>query len=110
MAKPTTPTRLRLPARFYVDHLERALPTPEDLTNAKAYVTVAADDPALPELVGDAEYYAHPHGPRTNGDGYRTGPCPVHLAAKALLAALARQGAYDPKTGAMLVGPCASPL
>jgi hypothetical protein len=54
---------IKLPPAFYQDHSERDLPTPEDVGNAKSYVLVRADDPALPELLNDAEYYADPWGP-----------------------------------------------
>lgn len=54
---------IRIPPAFYADHADRSLPTPEDLSNAKNYVLVRADDPALPELLNDAEYYASPYGP-----------------------------------------------
>lgn len=29
-------SHIRLPLTFYVDHMERALPTPEDVSNAKS--------------------------------------------------------------------------
>lgn len=58
---------IRLPPSFYQDHDERDLPTPEDVGKAKSYVLVRADDPALPELLNDAEHYAHPWGPDAEG-------------------------------------------
>jgi hypothetical protein len=58
---------IKLPPSFYEDHLERDLPTPEDVGNAKSYVVIRADDPALPELLDDAEHYAHPWGPDAEG-------------------------------------------
>lgn len=54
---------IKLPPAFYQDHSERDLPTPEDIGNAKSYVLVRADDPALPELLNDAEFCADPWGP-----------------------------------------------
>lgn len=54
---------IRLPQKFFTDHWERALPTPEVVRETKSHVFVRADDPALPELLNDAEYYAHPNGP-----------------------------------------------
>lgn len=57
------PLMIRVPARFYVDHLERGLPTPADHGNADRYAVIYANDPATRELLGDAEYYAHPCGP-----------------------------------------------
>lgn len=60
---------IKLPNVFYDDHLERDLPTPEDVGKAKSYVTVRADDPALHELLNDAEFYASPWGPDGEGLG-----------------------------------------
>ena len=60
---------IKLPPAFYDDHDERDLPTPEDVGNAKSYVLVRADDPALRELLDDAEHYAHPYGPDGEGLG-----------------------------------------
>jgi hypothetical protein len=60
---------IKLPPAFYDDHDERGLPTPEDVGNAKSYVLVRADDPALRELLDDAEHYAHPYGPDGEGLG-----------------------------------------
>lgn len=56
-------TTIRLPLTFYIDHDERGLPTPEDIGNLKSRIVIRADDPALGELLSDAEYYAHPSGP-----------------------------------------------
>jgi len=56
-----TPTLIRVPERFYVDHMERALPTPEDVGNRRSHAMIRADDPALGELLDDAEHYAYPH-------------------------------------------------
>lgn len=62
------PTLIRLPWRFYTDHLERGLPTPAEHERSNArHVWVRADDPALPELLDDARYYADPHGPDGGG-------------------------------------------
>lgn len=58
---------IKLPPAFYEDHDERDLPTPEDIGKAKSYVLVRADDPALGELLDDAEHYAHPWGPDAEG-------------------------------------------
>lgn len=57
---------LRLPKTFFNDHAERDLPTPVVLRETKSYVFVDAHDPAIRELINDAEYYAYPYGP--NGD------------------------------------------
>jgi hypothetical protein len=52
-----------LPSTFYDDHAERALPTPELIRRAGSRVWVRRNDKALPELLADAEYYAHMYGP-----------------------------------------------
>ena len=49
---------IRLPDRFMDDHHERGLATPEDIGNSQTYSVVRADDPALRELLNDAEHYA----------------------------------------------------
>jgi hypothetical protein len=54
---------IRIPRRFYRDHMERDLPTPEIVRSTKQHIYIASDDPALPELLNDAEYYADPWGP-----------------------------------------------
>lgn len=60
-----------LPARFFLDHKERDLKTPKAWSWGKHYVTVKADDPALPELLSDAEYYAGKGGPSEISAGLR---------------------------------------
>lgn len=78
---------VRLPWRFFVDHDERALPTPEIVRSTKAHAFVSVDDPALSELLDDARHYAHPYGPDN---------CPLGIIAsakatvKAIEAALAK--------------------
>lgn len=49
---------IKIPDRFYIDHMERSLPTPEDVGSFKNHVLIRTDDPALPELLNDAEHYA----------------------------------------------------
>lgn len=49
---------IRVPLLFYRDHEERGLDTPINHSRSKSYATIAADDPALPELLSDAEFYA----------------------------------------------------
>ena len=49
---------IRLSDRFINDHYDRGLATPEDIGNSQAYSVVRADDPALRELLNDAEHYA----------------------------------------------------
>jgi hypothetical protein len=54
---------IKIPDRFYIDHMERALPTPEDVGTFKNHALIRADDPCIRELLSDAEHYAHPSGP-----------------------------------------------
>ena len=49
---------IRIPTRFFEDHQERELPTPEVHKATKSHYWISADDPALPELLNDAEHYA----------------------------------------------------
>lgn len=48
----------RIPLYFYQDHADRGLPTPVNHSRSKTYATIAVDDPALPELLADAKFYA----------------------------------------------------
>lgn len=72
---------IRIPERFYTDHLERDLDTPEDIGDNARYAVVRSDDPALAELLDDAEYYAHPSGPDA-------GPKGITMSAKATVRAI----------------------
>ena len=72
---------VRIPRRFLDDHEERDLDTPEIVKSTKAHYWIRKDDPALPELVNDAEYYIDPLGPGESCHGLR-------IAAHALLKAL----------------------
>lgn len=49
---------IKIPDRFYIDHMDRSLATPEDIGSFKNHALIRADDPALPELLNDAEHYA----------------------------------------------------
>ena len=49
---------IRLPSRFLDDHYDRGLPTPKDIGNSQTYALVRSDDPAICELLDDAEHYA----------------------------------------------------
>jgi hypothetical protein len=74
-----------IPTKFFDDHAERDLPTPSIIFGkplAKQYV-IAKDDPALPELINDAEFYADANGPDMAPPGLKQ-------AAKALLKAVGR--------------------
>lgn len=72
---------VRIPWRFFIDHKERALPTPAVVKETKAHYWIDRADPAYQELVDDAQYYADPAGPDQ---------CPAGIisGAKALLKAL----------------------
>lgn len=54
---------IRLPKLFFDDHWERELPTPVIIKETARHYFVSADDPAIPELLDDAEYYTDPYGP-----------------------------------------------
>lgn len=58
--------KLRLPKTFFTDHSERDLPTPTVIGETKKHFIVDDADPALTELLLDAEHYAHPYGPDCN--------------------------------------------
>jgi hypothetical protein len=49
---------IRIPARFIDDHHDRGLPTPSDSSDSHRYALIRCDDPALAELLNDAEHYA----------------------------------------------------
>lgn len=51
---------IRIPLKFYCDHLWRGCPTPVDSSQSQTHAVVRADDPALSELLDDAEHYATP--------------------------------------------------
>lgn len=53
---------VRVPWRFFTDHEERGLDTPEVVRKTTAGAWVRLDDPALPELLNDAEHYADSTG------------------------------------------------
>ena len=50
---------VKLPRRFFIDHMERDLPTPTILRETKSHIFSALDDPHLPELMRDADYYRY---------------------------------------------------
>lgn len=53
------PDRLiKLPKRFFDDHAERGLPTPEVIREYAHSYAVSINDPELSELLSDAEDYA----------------------------------------------------
>lgn len=73
------PEWIRIPQTFFDDHQERDLPTPWVQHNTKQHYWILPTDPALGELVNDAEHYASPYGPETPW---------LRTAAKALLKAI----------------------
>lgn len=86
--RPMKTKTIRVPAYFYIDHLERALDTPADLGKSKTHATVAVDDPHLGELLDDAEHYAHPSGPDACGRG-------LIMSAKATVRAIRNVIGWD---------------
>ena len=57
-----TTTLVRIPQRFLDDHAERDLDTPRIVRASKTHYWVERDDPAVPELLDDARYYAASSG------------------------------------------------
>jgi hypothetical protein len=49
---------IRIPKRFYDDHVERDLDAPGILNETKGHYYIDALSPYLDELLSDAEYYA----------------------------------------------------
>jgi LPS sulfotransferase NodH len=47
----------RIPRRFFDDHRERDLPTPEVVKSTSMHYWIDLEDPAVPELLSDAEFY-----------------------------------------------------
>lgn len=76
-------TLIRIPHRFFNDHRDRDLPTPEVVRWTNRHLYIRLDDPATPELLNDAEYYADPWGP-DGGIGLRSS---AKATAKAIRAA-----------------------
>ena len=73
---------VKIPKGFFYDHADRGLDTPVIQHETKRNYWIRQDDPALPELINDAEFYADPCGPDE---------CPhIVIAAKALLRALGK--------------------
>ena len=71
---------IRIPWKFYLDHFERGLPTPEEVRTTKTHVYINVNDPHINALWDDASHYAHEFGPDL---------CPsIKASAKATLAAI----------------------
>ena len=62
---------VRVPAYFFVDHLDR-LPqaTPEDFGGGKKQALIAFYDPRTSALLDDARYYSDPYGPGAGDPDY----------------------------------------
>ena len=50
---------IRIPHRFYIDHVERGLPAPGVLKRTKSHLWIDALSRDIPELLDDAEHYAN---------------------------------------------------
>jgi len=72
---------VRIPYKFFFDHMHRGLPTPTVQHETKSFLWIRRDDPAIGELISDAKHYAHRWGPDEMPPGLKS-------AAKALLKAL----------------------
>ncbi len=60
-----------LPPRFWDDHADRDLPTPKAVKMRGTSYWAAINDPSLPELLADAEHYAHRDGPSEIGSALK---------------------------------------
>lgn len=90
---------IRIPKRFFLDHWERDLPTPEILRDTAKHYFISSDDPNLPELLDDAAHYAHAHGPDE-------APAGLKPAARALIEAVRQQAPETaPAAGGRLAPP-----
>jgi hypothetical protein len=49
---------IKIPKVFFDDHEARDLPTPAVVRFTTSHYFIASGDPALPELLSDAEHYA----------------------------------------------------
>jgi len=78
-------TRLKIPMLFFIDHMERDLPTPAIISENSSQFVIDSGDPALRDLISDAKHYAH-SGTDAPGN--------IIKGARMLLAALERQNVY----------------
>lgn len=74
-----TTSLIRIPRRFFDDHLERDLPTPAIVRETNSHYFIDPADAALSELVSDARHYA---------DGLDDAPLGIVTSARATLRAL----------------------
>lgn len=49
---------IRVPRKFFDDHVERDLPSPKILRETKNHYFIPKNDEAVSELLSDADYYA----------------------------------------------------
>jgi hypothetical protein len=84
---------VRIPKRFFVDHIERDLPSPEIVKETRSHYFISRDDENLDELISDAEHYADKHA--TDCEAW------LRTAAAALLAALEGAGCSSIKPASM---------
>ncbi|WP_224962601.1 hypothetical protein [Geomonas subterranea] len=63
--------RIKLPARFFFDHMERDLPPGTIVHAGKALVDVEVTPTELEEIESDALYYADRDGPDGQPDGLK---------------------------------------
>jgi len=59
---------IKIPSRFYWDHYERDLESPEIVKETKSHLWIRKDDENLSELYSDADYYAIPYIDTRPGD------------------------------------------
>ena len=50
---------IKIPQRFYTDHIERDLEAPEIVKATASHFYIRKDSPHLAELLDDAEHYAN---------------------------------------------------
>jgi len=78
-------TMIRIPRRFYDDHVERDLEAPAVLKATKAHYWIDAQSPHIDELLSDADYYADSAG---DMDSHLFGLCAsARATARAIRAA-----------------------
>lgn len=53
-------TRIKIPKRFYQDHVERDLDAPPIIRQTQSHIWIDANSQHLSELLADADFYADP--------------------------------------------------
>ena len=59
------PSLIKLPWKFYLDHCDRNLPSPQIVKHNNRCLWVSSDDSNLESLRSDAEFYCDRFGPDT---------------------------------------------